>query len=199
MSTYQAPIRDMLFTMQEVAGLDGICAQPGHEETTPDLVEAILDEAGRFAIPILSGHLGGANTLARQLAAALDATAVLTTASDVRETIAVDLLGREFGWTLEASHDTLVRVSGAVVNDEPVALVQEAGRTDWWSTHADGRDGPLPANLSLFVRLEDVPAEAFAAVLWISLREMPTSYKTKLAGRSVTYRPTKNETAATNQ
>ena len=53
MSTYQAPIRDMLFTMQEVAGLDGICAQPGHEETTPDLVEAILDEAGRFATGVL--------------------------------------------------------------------------------------------------------------------------------------------------
>ncbi|HYR26148.1 MAG TPA: acyl-CoA dehydrogenase [Aquabacterium sp.] len=53
MSTYNAPIRDMLFTMQEVAGLDGICAQPGFEETTPDLVEAILDEAGRFANGVL--------------------------------------------------------------------------------------------------------------------------------------------------
>ena len=42
MSTYAAPLRDMLFTIREVGGLDAICAQPGHEETTLDLVEAIL-------------------------------------------------------------------------------------------------------------------------------------------------------------
>ena len=56
----------------------------------------------------------------------LDATTVLTTASDARQTLAVDLLGRELGWTFEASHDEIVRASAAVVNDEPVALVQEA-------------------------------------------------------------------------
>ncbi|MCW5662363.1 MAG: acyl-CoA dehydrogenase [Piscinibacter sp.] len=49
MSTYAAPLRDMLFTMKEVGGLDAVCAQPGHEETTPDVVEAILEEAARFA------------------------------------------------------------------------------------------------------------------------------------------------------
>ena len=49
MSAYQAPLRDMLFTLKDIAGLDAICAQPGFEETSPDLVEAILEEAGRFA------------------------------------------------------------------------------------------------------------------------------------------------------
>ncbi|OGB02796.1 MAG: acyl-CoA dehydrogenase [Burkholderiales bacterium RIFCSPLOWO2_12_FULL_64_99] len=53
MSTYNAPVRDMLFTMKEVAGLEGICAQPGFEETTPDLVEAVLEEASRFATGVL--------------------------------------------------------------------------------------------------------------------------------------------------
>ena len=43
MSSYQAPVRDMLFTMKEVAGFEAICAQPGFEETTPDLVEAVLE------------------------------------------------------------------------------------------------------------------------------------------------------------
>ena len=50
MSIYTAPLRDMLFTMKEVGGLDAICAQPGHDETTPELVEAILQEAARYAI-----------------------------------------------------------------------------------------------------------------------------------------------------
>ena len=53
MSSYQAPVRDMLFTMKEVAGLEAICAQPGFEETTPDLVEAVLEEASRFATGVL--------------------------------------------------------------------------------------------------------------------------------------------------
>jgi alkylation response protein AidB-like acyl-CoA dehydrogenase len=53
MSIYTAPLRDMLFTMKEVGGLDAICAQPGHDETTPELVEAILQEAARYAAGVL--------------------------------------------------------------------------------------------------------------------------------------------------
>lgn len=157
------------------------------KDTDPAVV--VLDEGGRFAIPMLSGHLGGANALAGHLATALGATPVLTTASDSRETIGVDLLGRELGWTFEATHDELVRASAAVVNDEPVALVQEAGSKDWWTHHANGRQGPLPANVTLFERLEDVDITQFAAVLWISQRAMPADYANALAGRSVTYRP----------
>ncbi|WP_066732875.1 acyl-CoA dehydrogenase [Cupriavidus sp. D384] len=53
MSIYAAPLRDMLFTMKEVGGLDAICAQPGCQETTPDLVEAILQEAANYATGVL--------------------------------------------------------------------------------------------------------------------------------------------------
>ena len=157
------------------------------KEADPGIV--VIDEAGRFVIPMLSGHLGGANALAGHLATALGAPAVLTTASDSRETIAVDLLGRELGWTFEATHDELVHASAAVVNDEPVALVQEAGSTGWWTHHANGRQGALPANVTLFDTLEDVAPEKFAAVLWVSVRPMPADYREKLAGRCVTYRP----------
>ena len=156
------------------------------KEVDPGVV--VLDEAGRFAIPVLSGHLGGANALAGHLAVALGATAVLTTASDARETVAVDLLGRELGWTFEATHAELVHCSAAMVNDEAVALVQEAGSPDWWAGHANGRSGPLPANVTRFERLEDVPLERFAAVLWIAERELPAAFSASLAGRCVVYR-----------
>lgn len=159
----------------------------GKKESDPGVV--VIDEAGRFVIPMLSGHLGGANALAGTIAAALDATTVLTTASDARQTLAVDLLGRELGWTFEASHDEIVRASAAVVNDEPVALVQEAGSTDWWPHHANGRSGALPANLHCFTRLEDVEPEHFGAVLWISHRQQPADLAARLAGKQVTYRP----------
>lgn len=159
----------------------------GSKETDPAVV--VIDEAGKFVIPMLSGHLGGANALAGHLATALGATPVLTTASDARQTLAVDLLGRELGWTFEASHDELVRASAAVVNDEPVALVQEAGSEDWWARHANGRSGPLPANLHRFARLEEVDLDRFAAVLWVSGRAMPAELSSRLFGRCVTYRP----------
>ena len=157
------------------------------KEVDPAVV--VIDEAGKFVIPMLSGHLGGANQLAGHLATALGAQAVLTTASDARETIAVDLLGRELGWKFEASHDEIVRCSAAMVNDEPVALVQEAGSADWWTNHANGRKGPLPANVMQFGKLEDVPLADFAAVLWISQREMPAEIASQIAGRRVVYRP----------
>ena len=159
----------------------------GSKENDPAVV--VMDEAGKFAIPILSGHLGGANALAGHLAHALGAIPVLTTASDSRQTLAVDLLGRELGWRIEATHDALVRASAAVVNDDAVALVQEAGSSDWWTQHANGRSVPLPANISVFSRLENVDSERFAIVLWISHREMPVDIAARLAGRCVTYRP----------
>lgn len=164
---------------------------PHLRDKLTDPAVVVIDEAGKFAIPVLSGHLGGANALAGHLATALGATPVLTTASDARQTLAVDLLGRELGWTFEATHEELVRTSAAVVNDEPVALVQEDGSEDWWRCHANGRSGPLPANLQRFARLEDVEPDRFAAVLWISARAMPDKYAARLAGKCVIYRPGK--------
>jgi hypothetical protein len=46
MSTYSALLRDMLFTMKEVGGLEAVCALPGYEDCSADLVDSILDVAG---------------------------------------------------------------------------------------------------------------------------------------------------------
>ena len=49
MTSYTAPMRDMMFAMKELGGLDSVLAQPEHAELSADLVETILDEAGKFA------------------------------------------------------------------------------------------------------------------------------------------------------
>ncbi|MCM8594895.1 acyl-CoA dehydrogenase [Accumulibacter sp.] len=54
MSEYVAPVRDMQFVLNELAGLEEVAQLPGYEEATPDLVDAILEEAARFAEEVLS-------------------------------------------------------------------------------------------------------------------------------------------------
>ncbi len=54
MSDYTAPVEDIRFVLNEIAGLGDIAALPGYEEATPDLVEAILQEAGKLASDVLA-------------------------------------------------------------------------------------------------------------------------------------------------
>jgi cobalt-precorrin 5A hydrolase len=144
----------------------------------------VVDDAAQFVIPVLSGHVGGANVMAEQVAALLGATAVLTTASDVGKTIPVDILGRELGWKVEAPKINITRVSAHVVNGEPIAVVQEAGSLDWWT-----RPTPLPANIHRFARFDEVDLERFKAVLWITQADVSAERWSALAERLVVYRP----------
>jgi acyl-CoA dehydrogenase len=91
MSTYAAPIRDMKFVINELVGLDQISALPGCEEVTPDLVDAVLEEAGKFA----AGVLDPLNKLGDRTGARLDNN-VVTAAPGFKEAF------RQFsegGWT----------------------------------------------------------------------------------------------------
>jgi len=63
-----------------------------HKSSDPAVV--VVDEKGRFAVSLISGHLGGANELARRVAILTGGKPVITTASDVHETLAVDLLAQ---------------------------------------------------------------------------------------------------------
>lgn len=54
MATYTAPTRDMQFVINELAGLEDIARLPGFEDATPDMVEAILEEAGNFSSEVLA-------------------------------------------------------------------------------------------------------------------------------------------------
>lgn len=55
----------------------------------------VVDVKGQYVIPLLSGHLGGANALAKQVAKDLGAQAILTTATDVNQLFAVDVFAKK--------------------------------------------------------------------------------------------------------
>jgi len=146
----------------------------------------VVDDAGQFIIPVLSGHVGGANAWAEHVAGLIGATAVLTTASDVGKTIPVDILGRGLGWKVEAPKINITRVSAHVVNEEPIALIDERTNPsmDWWT-----RPLPLPATIHCFTRFEDVALEDFSAVLWITEKVLPDDIWERLPEQLVVYRP----------
>ena len=143
----------------------------------------VVDDAAQFVIPVLSGHVGGANACAEMLADLLQATPVLTTASDVGKTIPVDILGRELGWQVEAPKINITRVSAHVVNEEPIAFVQEAGSKNWWT-----RSTALPKNIHLFERFSDVDLSQFKAVLWVTNQGIPDDLWQQMHESLVVYR-----------
>ena len=57
MSNYQAPVQDMRFVLDEIVGFAEIAQLPGYEEATPDLVDAVLDEAAKFTGEVLADIL----------------------------------------------------------------------------------------------------------------------------------------------
>lgn len=122
-----------------------------------------VDDAGQFAVSLLSGHLGGADRFAEEVARTIGATPVITSASYVTGTLAVDLLGQEYGWQLEADSLAVTRASAAVVNREPIGVYQDAGERDWWPAN-----NPLPANIQVYPTLDSLEDSSCAAALIIS-------------------------------
>lgn len=67
---------------------------------TVDPAVLVIDEAGRYVISLLSGHLGGANALARTAASLIEAEPIITTATDAESAFAVDTFAKENGFLL---------------------------------------------------------------------------------------------------
>ncbi|MDT3428923.1 cobalt-precorrin 5A hydrolase [Paenibacillus forsythiae] len=156
---------------------------PVLEDKTKDPAVIVIDECGRHAISVLSGHLGGANELTLAAAKAIGAKPIITTASDVQETIPADLFGREFGWEIEG-YGKMVSVSASLVNEERIAIVQEAGETRWWTY-----DKPLPAHIAVYSHAQEAMQAEFDAALVITDRLLEADEEAALLENGVLYRP----------
>ena len=103
------------------AGIALRAVAPHIRSKAEDPAVLCVDETGRFVIPLLSGHLGGANELARLVAALTGGTAVITTATDLNGAFAVDLWAKSQGMTV-LQPERIRQVSAAVLGGETVRV-----------------------------------------------------------------------------
>lgn len=153
---------------------------PHMKDKKTDPAVVVIDDKAQFVISALSGHLGGANSLARLVASILGATPVITTAADVNETISVDLLGREFGWEIDDDRN-VTKVSASMVNEEKVGVYQDAGERNWFP------DRPLSANVHIYDSIDGLTSSDCRAALIITDRVLD-KYE-GLLDKAVVYRP----------
>ena len=142
-----------------------------------------VDDAARFSICVLSGHVGRGNVFTERVAAALGATSVVTTASDAIGTLTVDILARDLGWSLDDPDRNVTSACAAVVNETRVLFVQETGEPTWWPL-----EKALPKGVQYTTSLDGVDPEAWEMLLIASHRDIARSHPAHFA-RSVVYRP----------
>jgi len=144
------------------------------KKTDPAVI--VIDDKTNFVISVLSGHIGGANELTQEISEKLNALPVITTAADVNKTIAVDLVGREFGWRID-DDTTVTKISAHMVNAEPIGVFQQTNDQKWYKQ--------LPKNVTIYDSLEELKKSNSKAHLIISDEIIDN----ELSQESVIYRP----------
>ena len=98
---------------------------PNLTDKLHDVPVLVMDEEGQYVIPILSGHVGGANELARELADLIDARPVITTATDVQKKFAVDLFAKRNHLEI-MNKDGIAKVSAKALAGEQLTIAIRA-------------------------------------------------------------------------
>ncbi|MEJ7641660.1 MAG: cobalamin biosynthesis protein [Candidatus Nitrosocosmicus sp.] len=147
------------------------------KKTDPAVV--VIDDSAKFVISTLSGHLGGANELTGRISDFLKSMPVITTAADVNNTIAVDLVGSKFKWVID-NYENVTKVSAMMVNNENIGVFQDAGEKDWLGSRE------LPKNVGIVNEINDLLSDYYKASLIITDKLISNQL---LLNKSVIYRP----------
>ena len=100
----------------------------------------VMDEQGHYVIPILAGHVGGANELARLIGIQTGAIPVITTATDINGKFAVDLFAKKNGLWIK-NKDGIAKVSAKVLQGQTITMSIEHGHVP--------KECPIPAGIEL--------------------------------------------------
>lgn len=165
-------------------GAMGICVRsiaPYIKDKYTDPAVICIDTTGRFVIPVLSGHIGGANELSKELAAVLGAEAIITTQSDNMNLWALDTFSRLYGWTATAfgcgeEKEQAKQMNACItafVNGKPTALL-----LDIRDKGTEYLEKTCPPHVTIFYRYENVRQEDFGLFILVSPRLYATQIPT---------------------
>lgn len=109
------------FIFISAAGIAVRYIAPFIKSKTVDASVTIVTEGGDMVIPILSGHLGGGNSMARSVAEITGGTAVITTATDYNQIFSVDDFARENGYFI-SSMELAKNISARLLDSDTVTV-----------------------------------------------------------------------------
>ncbi|WP_331001603.1 cobalt-precorrin 5A hydrolase [Geomonas sp. RF6] len=138
------------------------------KECDPAVV--VLDDAGRFAVSLLSGHLGGANALAERCAALAGSIPVVTTATDANGLPSFDMLAKEKGWVIDDLSKVKV-LNALLLEGKEIAV---AGREEEIRSYFGGKGA-----LSFHATVEDACASGASGCLWVTNQTPPPELPTE--------------------
>ncbi len=146
-------------------GAMGICVRtiaPYIEDKHSDPAVVCVDSRGHHVVSVLSGHVGGANDLCRLVAAAIGATPVITTLSDLDDLWPLDTLASRYGWTVAAGTDTNKCIF-AHTQHRPTALLLEVH-----DAGTDYLERSLPPHVTVVHDITEVSPDRFSLLIMVS-------------------------------
>jgi precorrin-4 C11-methyltransferase len=146
-------------------GAIGICVRtiaPYVKDKHEDPAVVCVDSLGLNAISVLSGHIGGANDLAHEVAALIGAREVITTQSDNAGLWALDTFAERFNWSI-ASDDDMNECIYAFVNRQPTALLMEI-----CDEGTDYLEKTLPSHVTVVKSLAEVDSQKYKLVIMVT-------------------------------
>ena len=146
----------------------GICVRtiaPLLKDKHSDPAVVCMDTAGKNVISVVSGHVGGANQLATDVARAVGAMPVITTRSDIDGLWQLDLLGKRFGWSME--REDINAEIAMFVNRRPTALLLQVNDegTRWLESN-------LPEHVTVFYREDCIDGNLFDLLVVVGYKSV---------------------------
>lgn len=144
----------------------GICVRyiaPFIESKYRDPAVVCVDSSGKYVIPVISGHIGGANDLARQIAYITGGEAVITTQSDNSNKLSIDTLGAKFGWETFTNGISLNNAIIEYVNGGKCAMLLDI--KDRGTEYLERFKGD---NIEVFYKFSDIKSKDYKVIIAVS-------------------------------
>lgn len=147
-----------------------------HKTSDPAVV--VLDQKGKYAISLLSGHLGGANDLAREMAVISGGEAVITTATDVAGELSFDTFAKKHDMAIE-NIGQLKHISGALLSGKKVNVFTDKNAAELYPELAKEQKRGMIAILPLseffktYAIESNIPAVVIDERLFVSNSTVP--------------------------